>query len=323
MGRRQDGVRGQGALSAAAEPRITTDGVRVISLLPGATDTLVTLGGASLLVGVSHSCDHPAVAGLPRVTSSAVDATASSADIDAAVREIAASGRPMYALDHERIRALRPDLIVTQSLCDVCAVSESEVRILAASLDPPPRVLGLAGGTVDALLDDVLALGAATGLADEADELVAGLRRRMRIVHEALKAARAPRPRVAVLEWTDPLFSSGHWVPEQVWRAGGVDALAAPGERSRVVARDQLLAAAPQIVVVAPCGFGLDRAADEAVRLLHHWPALAVDQVWALDANALTSRPGPRVVAGIETLARVFAPTLFTPLVPDAARRVA
>jgi iron complex transport system substrate-binding protein len=257
------------------------------------------------------------------VTSSAVDATASSADIDAAVREIAASGRPMYALDHERIRALRPDLIVTQSLCDVCAVSESEVRILAASLDPPPRVLGLAGGTVDALLDDVLALGAATGLADEADELVAGLRRRMRIVHEALKAARAPRPRVAVLEWTDPLFSSGHWVPEQVWRAGGVDALAAPGERSRVVARDQLLAAAPQIVVVAPCGFGLDRAADEAVRLLHHWPALAVDQVWALDANALTSRPGPRVVAGIETLARVFAPTLFTPLVPDAARRVA
>ncbi len=297
--------------------------MRVISLLPGATDTLVALGGASLLVGVSHSCDHAATAGLPRVTSSPVDAAASSAAIDAAVREIAASGRPMYALDRDRIRTLHPDLIVTQSLCDVCAVSESEVRHLAASLDPPPRVLALAGGTVDALLDDVLALGAATGLADEAEELVAGLRRRMRIVHETLKAARAPRPRVAVVEWTDPLFASGHWVPDQVLRAGGLDVLAAPGEHSRVLTHRQLLEAAPQLVVVAPCGFALDRAADEAERLVRDLPSLAAGQVWALDAATLTSRPGPRVVAGIETLARLFVPTLFTPLAPGTARRIA
>lgn len=297
--------------------------MRVVSLLPGATDTLVTLGGAPLLVGVSHSCDHPAVAGLPRVTATPVDASASSAAIDAAVREISAAGRPMYALDHERIRALRPDLLVTQSLCDVCAVSESEVRRLAASLDPPPRVLTLGGGTVDALLDDVLTLGRATGLADEAEELVAGLRRRIRTVHERLKAARAPRPRVAVLEWTDPLFSSGHWVPEQVQRAGGTDVLAAPGEHSRVLTHHQLLDAAPQFVVVAPCGFGLDRAANEAARLLRALPSLGARQVWALDAATLTSRPGPRVVAGIEALVRLFAPTLFTPLAAGAARRVA
>ncbi|MEA3247406.1 MAG: ABC transporter substrate-binding protein [Gemmatimonadota bacterium] len=297
--------------------------MRVVSLLPGATDTLVTLGGAPLLVGVSHSCDHPAVAGLPRVTATPVDASASSAAIDAAVREISAAGRPMYSLDHERIRALRPDLLVTQSLCDVCAVSESEVRRLAASLDPPPRVLTLGGGTVDALLDDVLTLGRATGLADEAEELVAGLRRRIRSVHERLKAARAPRPRVAVLEWTDPLFASGHWVPEQVRLAGGTDVLAAPGEHSRVLTHHQLLDAAPQLVVVAPCGFGLDRAADEAARLLRALPSLGARQVWALDAATLTSRPGPRVVAGIEALARLFAPALFTPLATDAARRVA
>lgn len=297
--------------------------MRVISLLPSATDAIVALGGAPLLVGVSHSCDHPAVAPLPRVTESRVDVLASSGAIDAAVREIVAAGQPMYALDHERVRALRPDLIVTQSLCEVCAVSESEVRQLAAGLHPAPRVLALGGGTIDGLLDDVLALGRATGLADEAEELAAGLRRRMRTVHETLKAARAPRPRVAVLEWTDPLFSSGHWVPEQVRCAGGSDVLAAPGEPSRVLTHHQLIAAAPQLVVVAPCGFGLERAADDAARLLRALPAIADRQVWALDAGALTSRPGPRVVAGIEALARLFSPTLFTPLAPDAARRVA
>lgn len=297
--------------------------MRVVSLLPGATDTLVALGGVPVLVGVSHSCDDPAVSALPRVTSAAVDPAAPSAAIDAAVRKVVDAGRPLYALDVECIRALRPDLIITQSLCDVCAVNETEVRRFAAMLCPPPRVLSLGGGTVDALLDDVLAIGRATGLGDEAEELVAGLQRRMLAVHETLKAARATRPQVAVLEWTDPLFSSGHWVPEQVYRAGGADVLASPGERSRVVTHYQLLAATPHVLVVAPCGFNLDRAADEAERLLRNLPSGVAREVWALDGAVLTSRPGPGVVAGIEAFARLFAPALFTPLPPGLARRVA
>ena len=297
--------------------------MRIVSLLPGATDMLVALGGADLLVGVSHACSSTqGAAALPRVTTCSIAADGASGAIDATVREIAAAGQPMYALDERLIRSLGPDLIVTQALCDVCAVSESDVRALAARLSPAPAVVALGGSTIDGVFADLAALATATGLGSESDELTAGLRRRMRTVHDRLNAAEAPRPRVAVIEWTDPIFAGGHWVPEQVKRAGGVDVLATPGGHSVVASADQVRAANPEIVIVAPCGWGVERAATEAMQLIDAHPWLAAVDVWAIDAHSLTSRPGPRIVDGIETMARIFAPTLFPAPNPALARRV-
>jgi len=287
--------------------------MRVVSLLPGATDTIVALGGAAWVVGVSHACDasgagHGAVA---VVTASRVDGAAPSGAIDAGVRALAGSGQSLYRLEREIIAGLRPDLIVTQALCEVCAVSEGEVRALAAGIDSRPRVLSLSGSTVEGILGDIGLVGDAIDLADEAHELALGLRRRMRTVHERLKAARAPRPRVAVIEWTDPLFNGGHWVPEQVKRAGGVDVLGEAGTRSRTVTAEALRSADPEVVIVAPCGHGLPRATAEARNLVNKLPWLRDRVVWAIDANAFTSRPGPQVVAGIEVMAGILAPSLF------------
>ena len=145
----------------------------------------------------------------------------------------------------------------------------------------------------------------------------------MRVVHDALKSASAPRPRVAVIEWTDPIYAGGHWVPEQVARAGGVDMLSTAGTHSVTVSPEQLRSAAPEIVIVAPCGFGIDRALDEAAGVMSAHPWLTGCQVWAMDGNALTSRPGPHLVNGIEAMARIFAPTLFSPADPAQVRRVA
>lgn len=295
--------------------------MRIVSLLPAATDAVIALGGGTHLVGVSHSCDA-APTGVPVVTSCAVDANAPSASIDADVRAITEAGSALYSLDEARIAQLAPDLIITQGLCEVCAVSEAAVHRLAAALPSRPRVLSISGGSVDGILADLTAVGDAIGARDEADELVSGLRVRIRRVHETLKAARAPRPRVAVLEWTDPLFCGGHWVPEQVKRAGGADLLGTAGAASRVVTSHALERADPQMVIVAPCGFNVERAASEAARLCETIPCLAGKTVWAIDANALTSRPSPRVVDGIEVLARIFAPAIFTPLGADQARRI-
>lgn len=295
--------------------------MRIVSLLPSATDAVVALGGGGMLVGISHSCDA-SVPGAAIVTSCAIDADASSASIDAAVREIRTEGRALYALDAARIEALAPDLILTQGLCEVCAVSEAEVHRLAATISSHPKVISLSGGTFDAVLADLATIGSAIGLADEAEELTMGLRHRVRVVHETLKAAKAPRPRVVVLEWTDPFFSGGHWVPEQVRRAGGTDLIGTIGAHSRVVTIDELRSADPEIVIVAPCGFDLERSTAEGHALLAAQPWLAQKQCWAIDANALTSRPGPRIVDGIEAMARIFAPALFTPLPPTLASRL-
>lgn len=297
--------------------------MRVISLLPGVTDTIVALGGTPMLVGVSHACDNAAVARLPRVTSSAIDATAPAAAIDEAVRTAAAVGRPTFTLNADAIERLRPDLLFTQALCEVCAVSDGQVQQLASALRPHSRVVSLSGGTIDALLDDTTTIGREIGLAADAEELVLGLRRRMRTVHDALKAAHAPRPRAAVLEWTEPLFAGGHWVPEQVRRAGGVDVLAKPGGHSRTIPAQALRDADPEVVLVAPCGFGVRRSEEQARALLSANSWLEGREVWAIDGNALTSRPGPRVVDGIEVMAQIFAPALFGPVSDSQGRRLA
>jgi iron complex transport system substrate-binding protein len=293
--------------------------MRVISLLPSATDAVVALGGGEMLVGVSHSCDA-SLPGVPVVTSCGIDVDAASASIDAEVREIKSAGRPLYSLDHTKIAALAPDLIITQGLCEVCAVSEAEVHRLASTLASRPRVVSLSGGSIEGVFADLRTVAESIGRAEEADELLLGLTYRMHRVHTALKTARAPRPRVAVLEWTDPLFSGGHWVPEQVRRAGGVDVIGRAGEHSRAFGADELERADPQTILVAPCGFGLERAAEEGERLRDALPALADREWWALDANSLTSRPGPRIVDGIEVMARIFAPTLFSPVTSSLAR---
>lgn len=294
--------------------------MRVISLLPSATEIVAALGGMEHLVGVTHACDHPPmVDSRVRVTRTAVKADAAPAAVDAQVREITQRGEPLYTLLEERIRALHPDLMLTQALCEVCAVMETDVRALAERLSPAPRVVTLSATSLEGVLEDIARVGEALGLADEAEELLAGSRARLRTVHETLKAASAPRPRVAVIEWGEPIYAAGHWMPEMVRKAGGVDALATPGEHSVIVTLDQVRAADPEVIVIAPCGYDLPRSIEEGVRLLalEEWAWARERRVFAIDANAFASRPGPRLVDGVEVLARLFHPSLFTPV--DAA----
>ena len=299
--------------------------MRIISLLPAATEMVAALGATEHLVGVSHECDHPAIVGSrARVTASAVNSAAAPATIDAQVRALHETGAALYALDEPLIRALRPDLIITQALCEVCAVSETDVRALAARLDPVPAIVTISATTLEGIFDDLVRVAAALDRADDATELVAGFRARMRSVHDTLKAAGAPRPRVAFLEWTAPVFPGGHWVPEMIRRAGGVDVLAEAGMHAHAIDRQRVAASNADVVVVAPCGYDLARASTEAAALLEApgWEFLRATTVWSLDANALSSRPGPRVVDGIEILARIFNPACFTPLDARHARHI-
>ena len=288
--------------------------MRILSLLPSATEIVAALGRLDALVGITHECDHPPAArGLPRVTASAVDAAAAPGAVDAQVRALSASGASLFSLDERRIAELAPDVILTQQLCDVCAVSETEVRRLARTLPSAPQVVTLCGTTLDGVLGDVRAVGEAIGAADQTGALEARWQERMRAVHETLKAARAPRPRTAVIEWGEPVYAAGHWVPELVRRAGGVDVLAQPGEHSRPRTVAEVAAADPELLLIAPCGYDVARAAAEARRLLalDAWAWARGRRAWAVDANALVSRPGPRLVDGIETFAAIVAPGLF------------
>ena len=298
---------------------------RIVSLLPAATEIVASLGGMRQLVGITHECDHPAeTAGIPRVTSSAVDRDASSADIDAEVRALSTSGAPVFELDAALLARLAPDVMLTQSLCDVCALPQSEVDRAVAALAVSPRVLSLGATTLEGVWSDIRRVGEAIGRSDDADALIVSLHARMRHVHDTLKAARAPRPRVAVIEWLDPIFVAGHWSPELVSRAGGIDVLAKSGAHSVVAPIGAVREASPDIVLFAPCGFDVGRAERESRALLAtaEWSWARGLECWAMDGNALTSRPGPRLVDAIETMASIFAPTLFWPPLESYARRV-
>jgi len=308
---------------------VTTDAgaqaPRVVSLLPAATEIVAALGAIEQLVGVTHECDHPPGAlHLPRVTASAVDRDAPSAAIDADVRALASTGAPVFTLDAALVASLAPRVILTQSVCEVCALPESEVDRAIAALAVAPAVVSLGGTTLDGVWDDVRRVGDAIGRRAEADALIASSTVRMRRVHETLKAARAPRPRVAVIEWTRPLFVAGHWTPELVRRAGGVDVLAEPGAHSVQIDVDAVRAADPEVLLFAPCGFDVERAAREAEALLEtgEWDWARGRAAWALDGNSLTSRPGPRLVDAIEVMAAIFAPDLFEKPIRSYAREV-
>ena len=299
--------------------------MRIVSLLPAATEIVAFLGATEHLVGITHECDYPDVVGSrARVTRSAVPRSDDPAATDAAVRALAGQGHALFALDETRIRALHPDVLLTQALCDVCAVNETAVRALASRLSPEPRIVTLGGTTLDGIYADIQAVADVVGAESDAEELLAGLRDRVKHVHDTLKTAKAPRPRAAVIEWTAPVYLAGHWGPEQVKRAGGVDVLGTAGAHSVPVSMETLAAAAPEFVFVAPCGYSLASATAAAERLLHDdaWSWLKGRQVWALDANGLVSRPGPRVVDGIETMARVMNPMIFSRVDGRHAMRV-
>lgn len=293
---------------------IRDGGVRIVSLIPAATEIVAALGAGNLLVGITHECDFPpAIADLPRVTTSAVDRDASSSAIDEAVRVLSQAGGAVFALDAAELVRLAPTVIITQTLCDVCAVTDGDVRPLADVLEVPPRLVPMGGTTMAGVWADIRAIGSAIGRTAEAEALLRELDDRLRRVHETLAGARAPRPRVAVIEWLDPLYAAGHWTPELVRRAGGIDALAQPGSHSMPTQVDAVREANPDIILFAPCGFDVERAAREAAALLEtaEWAWARNRRTWALDGNALTSRPGPRLVDAVEAIASIVAPSLF------------
>ena len=281
--------------------------MRIASLVPSSTEMLFELGLGDSVVAVTHECDWPPqAAGLPHLTRTVVPAGLDAAGIDRTVRETVASGRPLYELDAERLSAQRPDLIVTQAVCDVCAVSYDDVVAVAATLPGRPRVLSLDPMTLDEVLADVERLGTAAGVPERGRALRVEAERRIGAVSAAV--ADAPRPRVAALEWLEPPFIAGHWVPRMIELAGGQDVLGRGGERSRTATWDEIAAAAPEVVVAMPCGYDAPRAAEEARAYAAELAALGAQRVVAVDASAYVSRPGPRLVTGIELLAHILHP---------------
>ena len=281
--------------------------MRVVTLLPGATEIVAALGGTGLLVAISHECDHPpGVQHLPRITSTPLDPALPGAAIDAEVRRLRDTGHAVIAVDGEALRSLAPDLLITQDLCEVCAVADGAVHRLAQAMDRPPTVLALTGRTWHGVLDDIRAVARAIGLAQEGDELTAGLRSRLARLH---RGAPTRPPRVLCIEWLEPLYLAGHWVPDLVAAAGGIAAGVCPGHHSAVSSWEAAASLRPDLAVVMLCGFGLARARAEldllsdgaARRLLTSVP------VWLLDGNAYTSRPGPRLVDGAERLQGAMA----------------
>lgn len=294
----------------------------VVSLVPAATEMVAALGLADRLVGVTHDCDHPeSVRALPRVTRSTIPHGATSGEIDSAVRDAGERGESTFHLDAAAIGQLRPELLLGQTLCRVCAVTLQQLPALA----PAPRVVPLDGESIAGVFADIRRVAEALGAIERGAALVGELRERLARVAECV-AGRA-RPRVACLEWVDPLFNGGHWVPEQVAIAGGTDVLGRAGERSRVVGWDELLEARPGVIVLALCGFDAARALADVPLLRERpgWmeiPAVSDGRVFAANGSAHFSRPGPRLVDGVEVLASLFHPDLFLPVDPSAAIRV-
>jgi len=279
--------------------------MRVVSLLPAATEIVAALGALGRLVGVSHECDFPPeVRSLPRVTRTRVDPAMPSAAIDRAMAEARRTGISPVEVDVDLMAHLRPDVLIGQSVCDVCAVGEGELARVVATLMPTPWVVTLHAHTLDEVLLDIRKVGEALELRDEAEELDAGLRYRLRRV---AAGATGQKPRVLVLEWLDPPYVAGHWVPELVELAGGQDVAGTAGEPSRPRPWEELVALAPDVVVVALCGFDVPRAQTELAAVTDPQArALLGRRVEFLDGNAYTSRPGPRLVDAAETLARLI-----------------
>jgi iron complex transport system substrate-binding protein len=281
--------------------------MRIVSLVPSATEMLFALGLGDDVTAVTHECDHPPeVLGRPKVTRDVIGPGLSPDEIDRAVRELTEQGRAIYELDEDALERLQPDLIVTQALCAVCAVSYDDVRAVADRLASRPEVISLDPHTVGEMLGDVRTLAAATDSKDAGVDLVQDAASRIDRVRLATRAGE--RVRVAALEWLDPIYVAGHWTPQLIEYAGGIDILGMPGEHSERRSWEEVAAARPEVVVVMPCGYDAERAAEEAYEYADELEALGARRVVAVDAAAYFSRPGPRLVEGLELLGHVLHP---------------
>jgi len=281
--------------------------MRIVSLVPHATELLFALGAGPELVGVTHECDFPAAtAELTRVTRDVLPAGLSAGEIDAAVRERTLQGDAIYELDRYALAALEPELIVTQALCPVCAVSYEEVSELARELPSQPEVIALDPKTLGESLGDVRTLAQATDRREQGVELARDAAARIDRMRLAVRTE--PRPRVAALEWLDPVYVAGHWTPQLIELAGGEDVLGLPGEPSETISWAALAAARPEVVVVMPCGYDEQRARIEAERHMQELASVGAGRIVAVNASAYFSRPGPRLIDGLELLAHVLHP---------------
>ncbi|RJQ79115.1 cobalamin-binding protein [Amycolatopsis panacis] len=303
--------------------------MRIVSLLPAATDLVATLGRLDDLVGRTHECDWPdSVTGVPVVTAAELNPDRSSSrEISDAVGGSAHTGSSLYSVDVEQLAELAPDLVLTQDLCEVCAVSYTRVADAVRMMDVGPRVLSLEPKTLNEVLGCLTTVGEALGVPEAAAAHVTELRQRLADVQA--RTAGLARPRVVALEWLDPLWPAGHWVPEQITTAGGTPLLAAPGEHTEPMPWDAVVAARPDVLLVLPCGFSPDRTVAELDVLTTRpgWsdlPAVRTGQVWLLDGPAYFNRPGPRVVRGAEILASVLhGLPADPPVTPAEARQIA
>lgn len=303
--------------------------MRICSLLPSATEIAFALGLGDSVVGVSHECDFPQEAkDRAIVVRSRIDsATTSSKEIDRQVREQLNNTQSLYTLDLPRLKRLKPDLLLTQELCQVCAVDYHEVEEACLAMDPRPQIISLAPGSLADVFDDIRRVAQGTNSVSKAESLITSLKARLEHIRDTT-ARSEHRPRVVCLEWLDPLFTGGHWIPEMVELAGGEDMLAQPGQPSATVSWELVVNQAPEVLMLMPCGFSVERTLEELelVRGLAGWenlPAVCNGRVFAVAANALFSRPGPRLIDGLELMAQLIHPELFSrDIDPSTARNM-
>jgi len=287
--------------------------MRIVSLVPSATEMICTLGLGDQLVGVTHECDYPdVVRSLPKVTRAAIPIDVSSAQIDAMVHESVGSSKSLFDLDRKKLVSLKPDLVITQSLCDVCAVDVLDVERAFCGLEGEPEIVRLEPIRLADVLDGILTIGVAAGVEERANEVISALSDRILAVEGRIPKNRVPR-RVVMLEWIDPLFCAGHWNPELVALAGGVDCLGRAGDRSRVVPWEAILQANPEIMVITCCGYTIERT-NEDLPILASKPGFKEldcvrnGQLYIMDGNAYFNRPGPRLIDSLEMLSRILHP---------------
>jgi len=294
--------------------------MRIASLLPSATEIVCALGLEDDLVAVTHECDYPdSVRAKPALTRSVLPGGSSGAEVDRHIRELVHQGSSIYALDADRLAALRPDLILTQELCEVCAVSYPIVERAARRLGSAPQLVSLEPESLDDVFQNILSVGRLVDREGTAQEICDGLRRRITTVEQ--RVGGRPRRRVVCLEWIDPPYNCGHWTPELVAIAGGADLLGVTGQPAHLLDWEQVVEARPEVVVVMACGFSLERSLREVELAGGRFDALAAE-LWVVDGNAYFSRPGPRLVDSVEIMAGILHPEAVDPPPLNSARRL-
>ncbi|MDQ3322275.1 MAG: cobalamin-binding protein [Acidobacteriota bacterium] len=302
--------------------------LKIVSLLPSATEIVCALGLENNLVGITHECDFPGgVSGKPALTASRIShETMSSAEIDHAVRSQLDGHGSIYDLDEKLLRDINPDLIITQELCDVCAVSYKIVQKAAKIYAADAQVVSLEPNTIEDIFENVKTIGALTGTADKAETVVQSLQNRLDKIRQQTETVEK-RPRVFMLEWLEPPFAPGHWTPEQVEIAGGACLLGKAGEKSVTTTFEEIAESKPEILVLIPCGYYKKDILHQLPNtvfpeIFKQLPAFQNNEIWALDASSYFSRPAPRVVDGVEILAKIFHPAIFGEPTDEEAIRV-